>query len=591
MEEKRQGQLIGLTEEEVILSRKKHGNNLLTPPKRTSLWRLYLEKFDDPVIRILLIAALLSLAISFVHWQFAESIGIFCAIFLATGVGFWFEMDANKKFDVLNKVNDETKVKVIRNGNACAIPKKDVVVGDIVLIEAGEEVPADSELIESVSLQVDESCLTGELLAEKSADPDRFDKEATYPSNCILKGTTVKDGHAICRVTAVGDETEFGKVAQKSSEISGEETPLNQQLDKLAKLIGVVGFALAILSFLARFIKDIAWHTVVYTPSQFYLLCVVLVSLIVAATKIWMPILLDAFELLGKKKTMPAFVENKRWFTWLCLGVLTFVVFSGIGLGFHINPISAQSWIDLNQAGLLLQYLMVSVALIVVAVPEGLPMSVTLSLALSMRKMLKTNNLVRKMHACETMGATTVICTDKTGTLTQNRMQVSDILFYGPDNEQKEGEGLSQSVKESIAVNTTAYLDFSDKDRINTLGNPTEGALLLWLLNQHVSYTPIRESFKIETQCTFSTERKYMATLGFSTVLQKKVLYVKGAPEIVLELCQEIGGAESKEAIHDQLAIFQSQAKRTLAFAYKIVAPDETVIADNKVITSQLTFL
>ena len=348
----------GLSDAEVLESRKKHGENLLTPPPRKPLWKLFLEKFKDPIIQILLVAATLSLIIAIIHNEFAETIGIFVAIFLATGVGFWFEMDANKKFELLNQVNDDILVKVIRNGSVHEIPKKDIVVGDIIVLETGEEVPADGELLEAVSLQVNESTLTGEPVIDKTTVPEEFDHEATYPSNRILRGTTVVNGHCIYRVDQVGDATEFGKVAEKSTEITNDKTPLTKQLDGLAKFISIVGFIIAGVIFVALLIKDIL------------------------------------------------------------AGVFT-----------------ADTLLTLDTAGRILQYFMVSVTLIVVSVPEGLPMSVTLSLALSMRKMLKTNNLVRKMHACETMGATTVICTDKTGTLTQNQMQVHATNFYALPNQ------------------------------------------------------------------------------------------------------------------------------------------------------------
>ena len=346
----------GLTREEVLQSREKHGWNLLTPPERKSLWRLFIEKFKDPVIRILLVAALLSLGIGFIHNEFAETIGIFCAIFLATGIAFWFEYDAMKKFDLLNSTNDDTPVKVIRDGEVCEIPKKEVVVGDIVLLESGEEVPADGRLLEAVSLKINESTLTGELQVDKTVDPNHFDTEATYPSNHVMRGTTVMEGHGIMEVFAVGDATEFGKVAEQATVESDEDTPLNLQLKRLSKWIGRIGISLAILTFVALIVK-----------------------------------------------------------------------------GIIVGNLLQADWTDV--AAEILQYFMVAVTLIVVAVPEGLPMSVTLSLAVNMRRMLRTNNLVRKMHASETMGAITVICTDKTGTLTRNEMRVHDTVFYTDDTQ------------------------------------------------------------------------------------------------------------------------------------------------------------
>ena len=386
----------GLSNEQVLESRKKHGENILTPPEREPLWKLFLEKFEDPIIRILLIAAFLSLGISFVHMEFAETIGIFCAILLATGVAFWFEIDANKKFDVLNKVNDDTLYKVIRNGNVCEIPKKDIVVGDIIILGTGEEVPADGELLEAVSLQIDESCLTGEPIIDKTTNPANFHTDSTYPSNWAMRGTKLMDGHGILEIKKVGDETEFGKVAEKATEMSGEETPLNKQLDKLAKFIGVVGFALAVLTFLALFVKDIFLGEAQFTISQLGSIGIVILSAAIVLTKVWLPIIYDSFELLGKEKELPKSVEEGSWLRWIIYGILTFLLLSASGFLFGINPLNAESWVSLDVAGRILQYFMVAVTLIVVAVPEGLPMSVTLSLALSMRRMLQNNNLVRK---------------------------------------------------------------------------------------------------------------------------------------------------------------------------------------------------
>ena len=349
-QQSKENHLTGLSEQEVLASRQAHGNNLLTPPKRPSMWKLYLEKFQDPVIRVLLVAAFFSLIISFIESEYAETIGIFFAIFLATGIGFYFEYDASKKFDLLNAVGEETPVTVIRDGKIREIPRKDIVVGDIVILNTGEEIPADGILIEAVSLQVNESSLTGELMVNKTTDEAHFDEEATYPSNTVMRGTTITDGHGVMKVERVGDATEIGKVARQATEQSGEQTPLNIQLTKLANLIGKVGFTIATLTFLTFTAKDLYAY-------------------------------LTTTQVTG-------------WHEWLEI------------------------------ARIVLKYFMMAVTLIVVAVPEGLPMSVTLSLALNMRRMLKTNNLVRKMHACETMGAITVICTDKTGTLTQNLMQV-----------------------------------------------------------------------------------------------------------------------------------------------------------------------
>ncbi|WP_346692087.1 calcium-translocating P-type ATPase, PMCA-type [Coprobacter fastidiosus] len=569
----------GLTDAQVKESREKFGSNLLTPPQKTPLWKLFFEKFQDPIIRILLIAALLSLCISFIHNEYAETIGIFCAIFLATGVAFWFEMDANKKFDILNQVNDDIMIKVIRNGNLQEVPKKDIVVGDIVLLETGEEVPADGELLEAISLQIDESCLTGELMIDKTTNPEDFDSEATYPSNWVMRGTKVLDGHGIMEVKQVGDATQYGQVAEKATEISGEETPLNRQLNGLAKFIGVAGFALAILTFGTLFIKDMITHPI--TWGQFGLLGAVMAGGIIALSKVWVPILYDAFSLAGKEKPLPRCINRFGWLTWLIFGIIIFAIFCSIGVLFGVNPLNSSSWIDIEEANRILQYFMIAVTLIVVAVPEGLPMSVTLSLALSMRRMLQTNNLVRKMHACETMGATTVICTDKTGTLTQNQMRVFQSNFFALKNQELTDNTASNLIKEGIAANSTAFLDYSDPQKISTMGNPTEAALLLWLHNKGIEYAPLRENAHVDKQLTFSTERKYMATLVNSPLVGKKVLYMKGAPEIVLSKCKTVETPEGekpvseyKGQIEEQLLAYQNQAMRTLGFAYKIINED-----------------
>ncbi|WP_455782753.1 calcium-translocating P-type ATPase, PMCA-type [Coprobacter fastidiosus] len=569
----------GLTDTQVKESREKFGSNLLTPPQKTPLWKLFFEKFQDPIIRILLIAALLSLCISFIHNEYAETIGIFCAIFLATGVAFWFEMDANKKFDILNQVNDDVMIKVIRNGNLQEVPKKDIVVGDIVLLETGEEVPADGELLEAISLQIDESCLTGELMIDKTTNPEDFDSEATYPSNWVMRGTKVLDGHGIMEVKQVGDATQYGQVAEKATEISGEETPLNRQLNGLAKFIGAAGFALAILTFGTLFIKDLITHPI--TWGQFGLLGAVMAGGAIALSKVWVPILYDAFSLAGKEKPLPRCINRFGWVTWLIFGIIIFVIFCGIGVLFGVNPLNSSSWINIEEANRILQYFMIAVTLIVVAVPEGLPMSVTLSLALSMRRMLQTNNLVRKMHACETMGATTVICTDKTGTLTQNQMRVFQSNFFALKNQELTDNTASNLIKEGIAANSTAFLDYSDPQKISTMGNPTEAALLLWLHNKGIEYAPLRENAHVDKQLTFSTERKYMATLVNSPLVGKKVLYMKGAPEIVLSKCKTVETPEGekpvseyKEQIEEQLLAYQNQAMRTLGFAYKIINED-----------------
>lgn len=497
--------LNGLSDQEVIESRNKNGINLLTPPKRPSMWKLYWEKFQDPVIRILLVAAVFSLAISVFENEYAETIGIFFAIFLATGIGFYFEYDANKKFDLLNAVGEEIPVTVIRNGKIREIPRKEIVVGDIVILNTGEEVPADGKLLEAVSLQVNESTLTGELMVAKSTDEAHFDKEATYPSDEVMRGTTITDGHGIMRVDRVGDATEIGKVARQATEQSQEQTPLNIQLSRLASLIGKAGFTIAILTFIIFTSKDLYEY------------------LSVTAVTDW------------------------------------------------------HQWLDI--ARIVLKYFMMAVTLIVVAVPEGLPMSVSLSLALNMRRMLKTNNLVRKMHACETMGAITVICTDKTGTLTQNLMQVYDA---------KLDESRSDVIAEGISANSTAFLEEKD-GKPNGVGNPTEIALLLWLNGKGKDYMSLREAAKVVNQLTFSTERKYMATLVESPVIGKRVLYVKGAPEIVMGKCNL--SAEQIEANNRQLLEYQNKAMRTLGLAYRVVSDEAETDCATLVAEGGLTFL
>ena len=501
---------LGLTDQEVLQSREKHGVNLLTPPKRPSLLKLYLEKFEDPVVRVLLVAAVFSLIISIIENEYAETIGIIAAILLATGIGFYFEYDANKKFELLNAVNEETLVKVIRNGRIQEIPRKDVVVGDIVVLETGEEIPADGELIEAISLQVNESNLTGEPVINKTTVEADSDEEATYASNLVMRGTTVVDGHGSMKVLRVGDATEIGKVARQSTEQSTEPTPLNIQLTKLANLIGKIGFTVAGLAFLIFFIKDVVLY-------------------------------FDFGALNG-------------WHDWL--------------------PVLERT----------LKYFMMAVTLIVVAVPEGLPMSVTLSLALNMRRMLATNNLVRKMHACETMGAITVICTDKTGTLTQNLMQVHEPNFYGlKDGGKLADDDISKLIAEGISANSTAFLEETGEgEKPKGVGNPTEVALLLWLNGQNRNYLELRERVQVLDQLTFSTERKFMATLVQSPLIGKKVLYIKGAPEIVLGKCKEVvldgrrvDSVEYRSTVEAQLLSYQNMAMRTLGFAFRIVKDNE----------------
>ena len=478
----------GLTSEQVEASRRQHGRNLLTPPKRPSIWRLYAEKYKDPIIRILLIAALFSLGIGIYENEYVETIGILVAVFLATTIGFYFEYDAQKKFDILNALGQEELVTVIRDSQAMQVPRSELVVGDVVILEQGVEIPADGLLLESINLQVNESSLTGEPICHKTTDEAHFDREATYPSNRVLRSSMVVDGHGCMKVDAVGDETEIGHVARHATTFTDIETPLNQQLNRLSKLINKVAFTISLLVFVAGTSHGLYVYFQELMPGQ--------------------PI------------------------DWAII------------------------------AATLLKWFMVTVTLIVMAVPEGLPMAVTLSLALNMRRMLRTNNLVRKLHACETMGAVTVICTDKTGTLTQNRMEVADI---------QSDHHFEEQLAENMAVNSTALLEEGSEGQ--GIGNPTECALLLHLRKNGKNYSEYREKAPLTSQLTFSTERKYMATLVTSSVNQRRMLYVKGAPEVILELCQI--STDQQQQIEAILKEYQAGAMRTLAFAHREIGENE----------------
>ena len=494
----------GLKAEQVEKSRALHGFNILTPPKKESVWHQFLCKFGDPIIQILLIALVLSVGVAVYQYVTTdqgisvlfEPLGIFVAIMLATVVGFVFELSANKKFEILNQVNDEETVKVIRDDNVTLVKRRDIVVGDIVIIETGDEVPADGMLLDAYSLQVNESDLTGEPMARKTVDENEFNNEATYPSNWVMRGSKIIDGHGVMQVERVGDATEWGKVYKGSQIDNNIKTPLNIQLDKLGQVICYASYIIAAVILVTRF-------------------------------------------------------------------VMYFV---------HIDAVSdGIEWMRFAQYAL--NSLMIAVTIIVVAVPEGLPMSVTLSLALSMRRMLITNNLFRKMHACETMGATTVICTDKTGTLTRNQMSVNDVLSYCE---------IKDIIKEGISVNTTAFLDFTNKEKIKVIGNPTEGALLLWLYNQGVNYNDYRSDMKMLYQVPFSTKYKFMATVVDSKTFNKPMFYVKGAPEIILAHCNRIATTEGvvdiepyRKDIENQIITYSNKAMRTLALAYKEADPNE----------------
>ena len=481
---------IGLTDEQVKQSREQHGKNVLTPPQRTSLWKLYLDKYRDPIIQILLVAAFVSLILAFIEKNFMETIGIFVAVFLATTVGFYFERDAAKKFNLLTALSEEQPVKVRRNGKVMEIPRHDVVVGDVVLVEVGDEVPADGELIVCNDLQINESTLTGEPVTEKSLEGGG---DGAYPRNIILRSTMVMNGRGEFVVTAVGDATEIGKVAKKSTEQTSVETPLHMQLDKLAKMISKVGSVVSVAAFFIFLIHDILTNPAWGGKDYFYM------------------------------------------------------------------------------AEIVLKYFMMAVTLIVMAVPEGLPMAITLSLALNMRRMLKSNNLVRKLHACETMGAVTVICTDKTGTLTQNKMQVSAL-------ELKQGD--EALLDTAIALNSTAELNDG-----KPIGNPTESALLLWLDAQGKDYEELRKQVNVLKQLPFSTERKMMATLA--EVDGETYLFVKGAPEIVMKKCIIEDRMQRQSA--EELDEWQHKAMRTLAFAYKKV--EASIMRTSRTSTAEVVAL
>lgn len=558
--------LTGLTDEQVSESRVKNGVNVLTPPKKDPLWKQFLKKFGDPLIIILMVAGVLSIGISCYEffglgdeWTvFFEPMGIFVAILLATGLAFYFELNANKAFSILNQVNDDEPVKVIRNGNAIEIPKRDVVVGDIVILSTGDEVPADGVLIEAVTLNMDESSLTGEPLCGKTTVEADFDKDATYPSNTVLRGTKVMEGHGIFEVTKVGDATENGKVFEEAQIDDSVKTPLNEQIDRLGDLITKLSYGFAAAIIVGRLVHYFNWLPLAWT--------------LIIPVVIFFWLVVNKFD---------------GWSGKTCIGsiVAFFVVFIGMVVGIH-NAMFP----DAELSGLLahtLNTLMIAVTLIVVAVPEGLPMAVILSLASSMRSMLKTNNLVRKMHACETMGATTVICTDKTGTLTQNRMQVYEACFYGLDKD-KESLGV---IAEGIAVNSTASLDLSKKDTPVAIGNPTEGALLLWLHGQGIDYLSLKESAPLVAEIPFSTERKFMATVVSSAKLGKDVLYVKGAPEIIYAMSATANGGVTKSDVDKQLLSYQEKAMRTLGFAYQVLEKGDKAIEDGKLVASKLIFM
>ncbi len=635
----------GLSDAEVLESRKKHGANILTPPAEQSVWdkikdcmHFWLLKVDlaifviavlaatvlplsgiyqhdglwiapvlsfvlfaltylvaylggewneeeksfdiDSLFTILLFALILSGGIAFYNgvfggvegWEpYLELVGIAAAVLLATTVAHILESQNEKTFKSLNEVNDDTLVKVIRNDNVCQVPRKDIVVGDIILLEAGEEVPADAEILSCMNLMMNESSLTGEPQCAKTTDPAQFDKDATYPSNHVMKGCTVMEGDCMARVFAVGDATACGKVFEAAQVKDGEATPLSEKLDELAGLITKTSYGLAILIVLGRLVR----HAIMLPNPNYGALAGCLVGSLALASIVYF--------ILNKKKNEENEESLELW------QVLSFMVLPIIGIIIYFaeGTTTATNWPVLIQYAL--DSIMIAVTLIVVAVPEGLPMAVTLSLAFSMKRLMKQNTLPRTMHACETMGAVSVICSDKTGTLTQNQMTVVDTSFAGL-NEQKLGDDRASALlKECIAINTTANLDHSDASKIKTIGNPTEGALLLWLNKQGVNYLDLRESLEVIDRIQFTTELKYMATIVKSSVTGNSIVYVKGAPDILMNMCSLAD--DDKKAYNNKLAEYQSHANRTLAFAYKEIGSLDGVFVNGKLAVNDLTMM
>lgn len=578
----------GLTSSEVAASREAHGDNVLTPPERDPWWKLFLEKFEDPVIRILAIAAGLAILIPLFsgHGSYVEGVGIIVAILLATVIAFVNEFKAAKEFDLLNLVNDDIPIKVYRDGQLTTVGRRDIVVGDVILVEIGEEIPADAEVLEAVSLQVDESQLTGESLpVAKHAEASKPSRNTTYPSNVVMRGTTCADGHATLRVTAVGNSTEIGKTQRAAVELSDRETPLNEQLDRLSRLIGVVGFGIAALTFVALVARGWFTETLTLTSAEWFASAVFVIGVMVAAVKVWLPIVYDGFELSGSDRARPGWLESEGLMPWLItmfLGVL--VTGAGIGIGISSGTMSSVpgEWLSAEASTAFIGYFMIALTIIVVAVPEGLAMSVTLSLAYSMRKMTAENNLVRKMHACETIGAATAICSDKTGTLTMNQMRVAETQLAGlPGGADTAPPAV---IVEAIAANSTAHLGRDEHGDRCGLGNPTEAALLMWLESTGEDYVRSREGFGVGYQWVFSTQRKFMATLGDSPTLGPGTLHVKGAPEIVLSKCRSVAGASgetfdlesSRASIEQSLRNCQARGMRTLGLAYRTGCSPET---------------
>ena len=527
----------GLTPEQVEESRSKYGDNIITPAKRVSMWRLFFEKFNDPIIKILLVAAAISLAISISEGGFAETIGIFAAIILATSISFYFERDAGKKFEALTRVNDDIPVRAIRQGEVVEVPRRDLVVGDIVMIETGDEIPADGILLEACSLQVDESSLTGELMIDKTTDPEDFDKEATYPSNMVLRGTNVLDGHAVMQIEKVGDSTQYGQVAEHATKNVEEETPLNRQLSSLAGLISGIAVVLGIITFLIMTVKELQAATSVIMPQQKTMLASVLAVLLTLMGRIYLPAISETLSVFKIKTDKIDSLSSRSWGFYtgaaIVAGAVVYVI-SSLFTGFF-SPIDKSVWLDAA---------------------------------------------IFKHIVDAFMVAVTVICTDKTGTLTQNKMHVEAVQVPALPTGKPDASEAARIFAEGIAANTTAQLGKDVNGKVSPLGNPTEGALLTYLAENSLDYKPIRESARVLKQLTFSTQRKYMATLVVSAVNGKKMLYAKGAPEIIAGMCRThltLKGEEpmtpaDKDTLVKELSVYQGKAMRTLAFAYAPVA-------------------
>lgn len=576
--------IVGLNDFQVKESRDRHGPNILTPASKNPWWIDYLEKFEDPVIRILLVAAFIAIIAGFFHGDYIEGIGIIVAILLATALAYINEYKAEQELDALYKSDDKTPVRTMRNGALVLIPKCDLVVDDVIQLEAGETVPADANVVSQVSILVDQTTLTGEKDPVPKCSTGQVsigtNDEHTLPADSVFMGTTVLDGHGVFKIFSVGDNTKTGKATKASDEDTEEVTPLKEQLVSLCKVIGVVGFLMASASFIAVLSCGFFKGDFSLTLPQFWFALAVLVSTMVGLSKVWVPWVYDGFEMLNINANVPSLIEAEGFAAWikvisagllLLIASVFILIFKGYGVAEFLLPVEASSQI--------LSAFMIAVTIIVVAVPEGLAMSVTLSLAYSMRRMTQANTLVRQMHACETIGAATVICSDKTGTLTTSKMELQNFVSVMLPNGLKENDPSSVFIAESVAANSTADLSRTEKG-VETLGNPTESALLLWLEKAGPSfhYLNLRQQFQIESQLTFSTERKFMATFGRSSALNgTEVLYVKGAPEIILARCSTIGKSDgvfpkdeaSAKEIENQLVSFQSRGMRTIGIAWR----------------------